>query len=225
MSVDRNEKIWAYSNTGTRAHAFVQAWKDNGWSQSGNHLRAMCRGTIARHENSLFYSKSDMAGICTRCETLATAVWDRAEASMQPATEAQDLGYEAHAEVVETQQPDWDAVDEALDSPDVMDALHAEALAIDASGEDQLTISHREAMGSFDGLKPGDVFHKTVRRYAGSRWVDAPIIVTVLELTQIKDIWSGKTGLGVRFDMHDGLEDRTSRHQLLLQGFLTVWVR
>lgn len=127
MSVDRNEKIWAYSNTGVRAHAFVQAWADKDGKQSTNHLRAMCRGTIARHADSLWHSKSDMAGICTRCETLANAMWDRAEASMQPATETVTV----QGQPAETLADAQAIVVQELRAAASIDAAHAEAIETD----------------------------------------------------------------------------------------------
>jgi len=84
--MDRNEGIWAYSNTGTKAHAFVQT-DDNG------NRRAMCRATLVRSESAIFHRKTDLVGTCTRCATLADAMYDRAESSMAPATEAHDLGH------------------------------------------------------------------------------------------------------------------------------------
>ena len=100
--MDRNEKIWAYSNTGTKAHAFVQAWKDKDGKESSNYLRALCRGTIARHADATFVGKQFVVGHCTRCVTLAEEMYDRAEASMEPATETHDLGYVAMVNEVKT---------------------------------------------------------------------------------------------------------------------------
>ena len=101
--MDRNEGIWAYSNTGTKAHAFVQT-DDNG------NRRAMCRATIVRSESAIFHRKTDLVGTCTRCATLACAMYDRAEASMAPATEAHDLGHVA--QVAETPADETDPAPE-----------------------------------------------------------------------------------------------------------------
>lgn len=152
MSVDRNEKIWAESNTGTRMHAFVQPGTD------GN-LRAMCRSTIERSTGARYVGKDKAFLICSRCVKLAVAMWNRAEASMEqadpysdgfhtvdettadanretekkPAVEADDVwaDYErSHAEYLANKQ---------------LDAAHAEALEMDAAGE-ALTAAHRDAM-------------------------------------------------------------------------------
>lgn len=77
-TVDRNEKIWAESNTGTRMHAFVQSGTD------GN-LRAMCRSTIERSTKARYVGKDEAFLICARCVKLANAMWDRAEASLEQA--------------------------------------------------------------------------------------------------------------------------------------------
>jgi hypothetical protein len=82
--MDRNEKVWAYSNTGTKAHAFVQVWKDKDGNESTQHLRALCRGTIARHKDSIFASKDTLQIRCPNCEKKFDAMHDRAEASMAP---------------------------------------------------------------------------------------------------------------------------------------------
>lgn len=115
MGVDRNEKIWAWSNTGNTIHAFVSPAGDG-------KLRAMCRKTILRNSDAVFNGKYDTSYptyLCTRCMKLATAMWDRAEASMEPATEAHDLGYVA-------------PVDEREDAEGAaIDALHAEAIEMD----------------------------------------------------------------------------------------------
>ena len=93
--MDRNEKIWAYSSTGTKTHAFVQAWRDKDGKESTNHLRALCRGTIARHKESTFIAHPEVIGVCGACEKKAEEMYARAEASMEPATETHDLGYVA----------------------------------------------------------------------------------------------------------------------------------
>lgn len=132
MNVDRNEKIWAFSNTGTKMHAFVQLAGEG-------RKRAMCRSTIARNADATFTTANHAVGVCPRCEKLAQAMWDRAEASMQPATEAQDLGYVAPAgKFTDTQRNSMqDAFDAAvaasqvgtvIEGTPVIDDDHAEAL-------------------------------------------------------------------------------------------------
>jgi hypothetical protein len=150
MNVDRNEKIWTLSNTGTKMHAFVQVWKDKDGNEHADHLRAMCRGTIARSADTRFMSRDETyAGVCPRCEKLAEAMWDRAEASMQPATEAsmqpvteasmqpateaQDRGYVAPAgKFTDTQRDSMqDAFDAAVavsQGVAVIEDDHADAL-------------------------------------------------------------------------------------------------
>lgn len=109
MDVDRNEKIWAWSNTGNTIHAFVSPAGDG-------KLRAMCRKTILRNSDAVFNGKYDTSYptyLCTRCMKLATAMWDRAEASMEPAPSP--------------------VVDEREDAEGAaIDALHAEAIEMHA---------------------------------------------------------------------------------------------
>lgn len=109
MGVDRNEKIWAWSNTGNTIHAFVSPAGDG-------KLRAMCRKTILRNSDAVFNGKYDTSYptyLCTRCMKLATAMWDRAEASMEPAPSP--------------------VVDEREDAEGAaIDALHAEAIEMHA---------------------------------------------------------------------------------------------
>jgi len=77
MNVDRNEKIWSYSNTGTRMHAFVQT------SRLG-YVRAMCRSSIEVPDTFTMVGKDEAYLKCSRCTKLAVAMWDRAEASLAP---------------------------------------------------------------------------------------------------------------------------------------------
>ena len=157
MTVDRNEKIWTWSNTGTKIHAFVAPWKDKDGNESSNHLRAMCRGTIARHKDTPFAGLNNMvsAFACPRCVTLANAMWDRAEASMEPATEAHDRGYVAPVNKTVTVQgasvetlADVEAiVVKELRHAFPVDQAHAEALEMDA---DPLTVAHTLAVTLLD---------------------------------------------------------------------------
>lgn len=89
-----NDKIWAYSNTGNLAHAFVQVWADKDGNESSEHLRAMCRKTIARHASTRYEERKFMLlGLCANCVKLADAHQARIEDADRPATEAHDLGY------------------------------------------------------------------------------------------------------------------------------------
>jgi hypothetical protein len=167
MNVDRNEKIWALSNTGTKMHAFVQVWKDKDGNESANHLRALCRGTIARSADATFTSANYAIGVCPRCEKLAEAMWDRAEASMQPATEAQDLGYVAPAgKFTDTQrdsmQDAFDAAvaasqaDAVIEGTPVIEDDHAEALEMDAAETPEPQRFHYRAVLATSGGTPLD---------------------------------------------------------------------
>ncbi|HSX97879.1 MAG TPA: hypothetical protein VLG91_10885, partial [Streptomyces sp.] len=90
--MDRNEKVWAYSNTGMRMHAFVQTIEGGGFK------RAVCRSSILRNMDAIFVNWGEAHSVCPRCAKLMEAMYARAEASMQPATEADDLGYVAPVE-------------------------------------------------------------------------------------------------------------------------------
>lgn len=158
MSVDRNEKIWAESNTGTRMHAFVQSGTD------GN-LRAMCRSTIERSTGARYVGKDEAFLICSRCVKLAVAMWNRAEASMEQADPYSD-GFHTVDETTADANRETEKKPVAISAdmnrellrqaravaeahkrlfPSDIDATHAEALEMDAAGE-ALTAAHRDAM-------------------------------------------------------------------------------
>lgn len=94
--------VFAPSNTGTKAHAFL----GSRGAKDGN-VRAACRVTIQRSVSATFISLDrarKFYSVCDACVKLYQAAEDRAEASMQPATEAQDLGYVAPVDE-RTEQP------------------------------------------------------------------------------------------------------------------------
>lgn len=86
--------VWAPSNTGNLAHAFLS-------TNAGGRIVAACRSTITRDKDAILRDAETMRDastrLCGRCETLHTAYLDRIAASMEPATEAHDLGYIAPA--------------------------------------------------------------------------------------------------------------------------------
>lgn len=87
--------VWEYSNTGTKAHAFLRVTADG-------RRAAACRTSITRNANARFAMRGVFgAAVCGSCVKLHNAYLDRVAASMEPATEAQDLGH-VH---VETEQP------------------------------------------------------------------------------------------------------------------------
>lgn len=94
MSEFKNDTdVFAPSNTGTKAHAFLGARG----AKDGN-LRAACRVTIQRSVSATFTSLANARkfySVCESCVKLYAEAEARAEASMQPATEAHDLGYVA----------------------------------------------------------------------------------------------------------------------------------
>lgn len=205
-TVDRSEKIWAFASTGMMVHAFVQSSQDR-----PGFLRAMCRKSITRASGTSFWGVGGNEGwACKSCLKQAEAMWDRAEASMQPvnaydqvnegivrdetpkghplpklapgsarpafqafpvrdSSECDDCKYlslgrkdaKCHNHMTSTEaldeahpvstEADWDAVNEAVNHPAVIDALHTEALAEDAARPaviDALTVAHREAMAT-----------------------------------------------------------------------------
>jgi hypothetical protein len=87
-------RVFAPSNTGTKAHAFL----GSRGAKPGN-LRAACRVTIQRAATGTTFISLDRArkfySVCDNCVKLYAEAEARAEASMQPATEADDLGYVA----------------------------------------------------------------------------------------------------------------------------------
>ncbi|AKA61733.1 hypothetical protein SEA_YDN12_66 [Streptomyces phage YDN12] len=103
--MNSNTDVFAPSNTGTKAHAFL----GSRGAKDGN-LRAACRVTIQRSVSATFVSLDrarKFYSVCDSCVKLFRAAEDRAEASMQPATEAHDLGYVAPVdERTETPQQD-----------------------------------------------------------------------------------------------------------------------
>lgn len=74
-----DNKVWAFSNTGTRSHAFVA-------TAGLGRRRAMCSARVERAETSIFKT-FDWAKVnlpCGKCQTLYLAMVARAEASMEP---------------------------------------------------------------------------------------------------------------------------------------------
>ena len=101
MSIN-DTRVFAPSNTGTKAHAFL----GSRGAKPGN-LRAACRVTIQRSTDSTFVSLDrarKFYTVCDNCVKLYKAAEDRADNSMQPATEADDLGYVAPVDE-RTEQP------------------------------------------------------------------------------------------------------------------------
>lgn len=87
-----DNRVFAPSNTGTKAHAFL----GSRGAKEGN-LRAACRTTIQRKAvGTTFFTQAEAETrftLCDNCVKLYAAAEARAESSMQPATEADDLGY------------------------------------------------------------------------------------------------------------------------------------
>lgn len=105
--------VFAPSNTGTKAHAFL----GSRGAKDGN-LRAACRVTIQRSVSSTFISLDrarTFYSVCENCVKLFLEAEARAEASMQPATEAADLGYVAPVKQC-TCECDW-TCDRPADEP------------------------------------------------------------------------------------------------------------
>jgi len=103
MSIN-DSRVFAPSNTGTKAHAFLGS-RD---AKPGN-LRAACRSTIQRSVSTAFVSLDTarkVYSVCESCVKLYLAAEDRADNSMRPATEVDDLGYVAPVdERTEAPQP------------------------------------------------------------------------------------------------------------------------
>jgi len=103
MSIN-DSRVFAPSNTGTKAHAFLGS-RD---AKPGN-LRAACRSTIQRSVSTAFVSLDtarNVYSVCDSCVKLYLAAEDRADNSMRPATEVDDLGYVAPVdERTEAPQP------------------------------------------------------------------------------------------------------------------------
>lgn len=96
-------RVFAPSNTGTKAHAFL----GSRGAKEGN-LRAACRVTIQRAATGTTFISLDRARkfytVCENCVRRYMAAELRAFESMQPATEADDLGYVAPVDE-RTEQP------------------------------------------------------------------------------------------------------------------------
>jgi DNA-binding CsgD family transcriptional regulator len=155
-----NTAVWAWANTGSKVHAFVQMMEG-----SVNHKRAMCRKTITRNADAIFRERTDTGypgSICPNCEKKFDELIARAEASMMPATEAHDLGYVAPVD----QRADEDAVAEALNSPAVIDALHAEAIEMDRQREKEENVAQeaRRIAGRSTTGPLNDTQHEIMKR-------------------------------------------------------------
>ncbi|GAA3082470.1 hypothetical protein GCM10017562_59970 [Streptomyces roseofulvus] len=81
---DTDTRVWAFANTGRLMHAFTRPWVDAEGNTSAQHLRAECRGTIARHKDSLFVSAASAVPRCKSCEAKWNGYLARLEASMAP---------------------------------------------------------------------------------------------------------------------------------------------
>lgn len=114
-----DNRVFAPSNTGNQAHAFLGSIG----AKEGN-LRAACRVTIQRSATETTFISLDRARsfytLCDNCVRLYLAAELRAYNSMQPATEADDLGYVAPVDerieqtqaAAETEQPERTPVPE-----------------------------------------------------------------------------------------------------------------
>jgi DNA-binding CsgD family transcriptional regulator len=74
--MDIESKIWNYSNTGMKLHAFLDG-------------TALCRSSIRRpgaEDTALDYCEAKTHQLCAACDTKFNAAVERAEASMQPST-------------------------------------------------------------------------------------------------------------------------------------------
>ncbi|MEU1506465.1 hypothetical protein [Kitasatospora sp. NPDC005748] len=79
METATNENaVWAYSNTGTLAHAMLK-------TAANGRLVAACRSTITREADARLHVAEDVSGrLCKSCETRWNAHLARVERSMQP---------------------------------------------------------------------------------------------------------------------------------------------
>jgi DNA-binding CsgD family transcriptional regulator len=130
-------KVWAWANSGSKVHAFVQLGE--GMTQ---HKRAMCRKTIMRSVDAILREKTDAGypgSICPNCEKKFNEMIARAEASMEPVNP-----YDQVCEGIEP-AADEDAVLEALNSPAVIDALHAEAIEMNEQYDKEENVAQNEA--------------------------------------------------------------------------------
>lgn len=141
-------RVWAPSNTGTKAHAFL----GSRGAKEGN-LRAVCRTTIQRSTDATFVDQPrarKFYTLCDNCVKLYAEAEARADHSMRPATEADDLGYVAPVdERTETEQPEqctcectWKCdrpADEPCTCPCVCGAVPAEATPVPAQHADLST--------------------------------------------------------------------------------------
>lgn len=74
--MDIESKIWNYSNTGTKLHAFLDGV-------------AICRSSIRRpgaEHTALDYCEAKSHSVCATCDTKFNAAIERAENSMEPST-------------------------------------------------------------------------------------------------------------------------------------------
>ncbi|MFJ8474223.1 hypothetical protein [Kitasatospora sp. NPDC094011] len=70
--------VWAHSNTGTLAHAFLRRAADG-------RLQAACRNNITRNADARLHTAEDISGrLCKSCETHWAAHLARVERSLQP---------------------------------------------------------------------------------------------------------------------------------------------
>lgn len=128
-----DSRVFAPSNTGTKAHAFMGSIG----AKEGN-LRAACRVTIQRSATETTFISLNRARsfytVCDNCVRLYMAAEARAYNSMQPATEADDLGYVAPVDE-RTEQPQAEVQDKQQHSVRRAAASLADYLAATERGD------------------------------------------------------------------------------------------
>uniref|UniRef100_A0AAU7GZC0 Helix-turn-helix DNA binding domain protein n=1 Tax=Streptomyces phage Geonosis TaxID=3158856 RepID=A0AAU7GZC0_9CAUD len=140
MSIN-DSRVFAPSSTGTKAHAFL----GSRGAKQGN-LRAACRVTIQRAATGTTFISLDRARkfytVCDNCVKLYLAAEDRADNSMRPATEADDLGYVAPVnERTEAPQPAPEATPAQLTALRVIADNPGKVIAMVRGNREFLTIN------------------------------------------------------------------------------------
>lgn len=173
-----NNRIWAYSNSGMKIHAFAE---DSGTG----HRQALCSPRITRPASAIYQTTEDVrrSPLCTRCEKKDGERRARIEASMEPVNpydqvcEGEFLGEDTYC-------GKGHAKDENGECGRCIAELHAEALREDAIHDARA-----------EGFTEGAEFVPTPE----NRWRKG------VEKVVIERLWASKTDghVAVSFDIYN----------------------
>ncbi|MFB7910246.1 hypothetical protein ACFC1T_27810 [Kitasatospora sp. NPDC056076] len=229
METTNELAVWAYSNTGTLAHAMLKTAADG-------RLVAACRSNITRNPDARLHAAEDISGrLCTSCETRWNDHLARVERSMQPiqpcesfevygAAPEQTVDHTPMTRPARPQRPAYKTIVKAeitwtLQSrKDTTDAWsyvsdhaseeaatrRAQAFLIEGSRRHFRVIEHRTEVRATDPIEPPKDTEQ-----AGDRYVVREVGVgyfAVFDTEASRNVTSGCSRYGAQY-IRDGLND------------------